>query len=179
MVQEVARDLRKAVADATAAGVGKFTNDVKPVGGAPFVQVEAAKPAAEAAAVEMSVMGRDIVVTGNIDATVDLLIEGRVIGDVSCATLVLGPDSSIKGRIKADRVRVSGQVDGAIETVELAIEAGAHVKGDVSYSRIRIANGGVIEGSLAYKAGPADDAVEAKLKLVQPPEAAAPVHYFE
>lgn len=178
MVQEVARDLRKAVADAAAAGAGKFAADTAKAPDAARTPADAAKPGAENA-VEMSVMGRDIVVTGNIDATVDLLIEGRVIGDVSCATLVLGPDSSIKGRIKADRVRVSGQVDGAIETVELAIEAGAHVKGDVSYSRIRIANGGVVEGSLVYKAGAADEGVEAKLKLVQPPESAAPAHYFE
>ena len=56
----------------------------------------------------MSMIGADIVVTGNIEAKVDLHIEGRVHGDVRCATLILGENSSVNGSIYADRVRVSG-----------------------------------------------------------------------
>lgn len=127
----------------------------------------------------MSVMGPDITVTGNIEALVDLNIEGRIVGDVRCATLVLGATSVVTGSIKADRVRVSGKVEGAIETTDLAIEAGAHVKGDVSYSRIRIANGAILEGQLTHKPVEESDA-EVKLTLVEKP-AAAPTKplYFE
>jgi cytoskeletal protein CcmA (bactofilin family) len=35
-----------------------------------------------------SMIGADIVVTGNIEASVDLKVEGRVVGDVRCTTLV-------------------------------------------------------------------------------------------
>lgn len=129
-----------------------------------------------------SVMGRDILVTGNIEATVDLMIEGRVVGDVTCATLVLGPDSAITGRIRAERVRVSGKVEGAIETIELAIESSAHVKGDITYTRLRIANGAVVEGTLSQKPGPPEQELnETKLKLVEEaqPKPAQTIHYFE
>ncbi len=140
-----------------------------------------ANKAAERSA-EMSVMGPDILVTGNIEATVDLLIEGRVVGDVRCMTLVLGEGSSVTGSIHAERVRVSGKVDGAIETRDLAIEASAVVKGDVTYSRIRIANGGVIEGQLKHVAAPAEDEApepEAKLKLVEPAGDEPKALYYE
>lgn len=98
----------------------------------------------------ISVIGTDILVTGNIEAEVDLHIEGRVVGDVRCATLILGEKSSIRGRIFANRVRVSGTVEGAIQTVELAIEAAARVKGNVIYSRLRVANGGVLDGRVRH-----------------------------
>lgn len=114
---------------------------------------------------QMSVIGADITITGNIEASVDLHIEGRVKGDVRCATLILGENSAVSGSIYADRVRVSGTVDGAVETRDLAIEATARVTGDVLYSRLRVANGGVIEGSMKYRAIEEDTN---KLKLVEP-----------
>jgi cytoskeletal protein CcmA (bactofilin family) len=114
----------------------------------------------------MSVIGADITITGNIEATVDLHIEGRVNGDVRCATLILGENSSVTGSIYAERVRVSGMVDGAVETKDLAIEATARVTGDVMYERLKVANGGIVEGHMRRKA-PEDDA--GKLKLVEPP----------
>lgn len=110
-----------------------------------------------------SVIGSDITITGNIEATVDLLIEGKVNGDVRCQTLLLGEESVIKGNIYAERVRVSGSVEGAIESRDLAIEAAGSVVGDVTYARLKVAIGGVMEGSMKCKREP-----EQKLKLVEP-----------
>ena len=99
----------------------------------------------------LSVIGADIVVTGNIEASVDLHLEGKVVGDVRCATLILGETSAVTGRIFATRVKVSGTVEGAIDTKDLAIEATARVSGEISYERIRVSNGGVIEGRVTRR----------------------------
>ncbi len=115
---------------------------------------------------QMSVIGADIVITGNIEASVDLHIEGRVNGDVRCATLILGESSAINGSIYADRVRVAGTIDGAIETKDLAIEATARVTADILYDRLKVANGGIVEGHL--KRRPVEHGADAKLKLVEP-----------
>lgn len=117
---------------------------------------------------QMSVIGADIVITGDIAATVDLHIEGRVSGDVRCSTLILGEQSIVNGKIYADRVRVSGKVDGAIDTKDLALEATAQVAGDILYERIRISNGGVLEGHITRK--PVDErTLEAtEVKLAKP-----------
>ena len=100
----------------------------------------------------VSVIGVDIIVTGNIEASADLQIEGRVNGDVRCATLVLGEKSAIVGSIHADRVRVLGSVEGSIEAKDLAVEAKGRVVGDVLYERLKVASGGVMEGTLKCKA---------------------------
>jgi cytoskeletal protein CcmA (bactofilin family) len=110
-----------------------------------------------------SMIGTNITVTGNIEASVDLMIEGQVNGDVRCNTLVLGESSTIKGNIFAERTRISGVVEGSIDTKDLAIEATGNVMGDVSYTRLKIATGGTVEGSMHCKREN-----EQKLKLVEP-----------
>lgn len=144
---------------------------------------EAADLPAAAVDDQISVIGADILVTGNIEAEVDLHIDGRVQGDVRCSTLILGERSQVTGSIFAQRVRVSGQVDGAIETIDLAIEAGAHVKGDVSYSRLRIANGGIIAGKMVHMPLEGDVADDDRSMLADaaptPTETPAKVHYIE
>ncbi len=116
-----------------------------------------------------SVIGADIVITGNIEASFGLLIEGRVNGDVRCATLILGENSTVTGSVYSDRIRVLGTVDGAIETKDLAIEATGKVVGDVVYERLKIASGGVIEGNMRRRATDQAGSEAAKLKLVDPP----------
>jgi cytoskeletal protein CcmA (bactofilin family) len=113
----------------------------------------------------MSVIGGGIIITGNIEAEVDLEIAGQVNGDVRCATLILGEKSVIRGSVYAERVRASGVIEGSVETRDLAVEATARISGDVTYSRIRIANGGIVDGKMAYR--PLDESEGSRLRLVE------------
>ena len=111
--------------------------------------------------VEMTVIGRYIVVKGDIETAIDLHVEGRIVGNVRCNTLILAEGSSVAGNINAERVRVAGMVKGSIETGDLAIESSAQVKGNVTYSRIRISNGGVIDGRFRPRPVPIDEVAAA------------------
>jgi cytoskeletal protein CcmA (bactofilin family) len=116
----------------------------------------------------MSIIGPGVMITGDVECSTDLQIEGRVAGEVRCSTLFVGEDGCIEGTIQAERVRVSGKVEGAIFAGDLGIEASAHVKGELVYSRLKVTAGGVVEGTLKHRA--ADAAAEgASLKLVEPP----------
>ena len=74
-----------------------------------------------------SLIGGDVVISGNVEASVDLHIDGRVDGDVSCANLVQGPDSSVHGAITARAARLAGEVNGAVTADTLVIEASARI----------------------------------------------------
>jgi cytoskeletal protein CcmA (bactofilin family) len=130
---------------------------------------------------EVSVIGVGIMVNGNIEATVDLQIQGKVTGDVRCATLLLGDGSEIRGNIVAERVRVAGLVKGSIETKDLAVEAQGKVEGDVTYSRIRVANGAMVHGQMKYEPSQDGGRDEAPLRLVeqQAPAPKAAAVYIE
>jgi cytoskeletal protein CcmA (bactofilin family) len=112
---------------------------------------------------EMSVIGRGIRVVGNIEASVDIHLQGEVKGDLTCATLIMDEGSVIEGNVHAERARVSGRINGSIKTLELAVEASARIDGSVTYSRIRLVNGGTIDGKMTYR-----DEAGKKLKLVPP-----------
>ena len=141
-----------------------------------FRRAEGTEPREGADKRDLSVIGADIVITGNIEASVDLHIEGQVIGDVRCATLILGESSSVNGHIYAARVKVSGTVEGAIETRDLAVEASAKVMADITYERLRVANGGTIQGKVTRRVTETAAEDAARLKLVErTPKAEAPV----
>lgn len=98
-----------------------------------------------------SVIGADVVITGNISAKVDLHVDGRVEGDISCASLVQGEASSIHGAITAESARLAGTVDGSVDARDLVITATANVTGDVSYETITIEQGGHVDGQFRHK----------------------------
>lgn len=123
-----------------------------------------------------SVIGAGITITGNIETTDDLQVDGKVTGDVHCATLMLGENSLMKGSIFATRVRAAGTVEGSIETSDLAVEASARIAGDVTYDRIRIAAGGILQGQMKHKGSSDEDSETSRLRLVEPKAKAGAIY---
>lgn len=97
-----------------------------------------------------SVLGADVVITGNVSATADLHIDGRVEGDVNCGSLAQGADSQIFGSVTAESARLAGAVEGTVRVKQLTIERSAKITGDVEYENITIENGGHIDGRLKH-----------------------------
>jgi len=102
-------------------------------------------------------------VSGDIEASVDLHIDGKVEGDIRCAALVQGSESRIKGHVSARSARIGGLIEGSLTAEELVVEATARITGDVTYDVISIATGGQIEGRMSHASG----ARAADLKLVK------------
>lgn len=96
-----------------------------------------------------SVIGSDVSITGDISASVDLHIDGKVDGDIKCASLVQGESSVIKGGITADTARMSGKVAGSITAKELVILKTAKIEGDVHYDALTIEQGAQVDGRFA------------------------------
>jgi len=97
-----------------------------------------------------SVIGPDVVVTGNVSATADLHIDGRVDGDVNCGSLAQGSDSQIFGSVTAESARLAGAIEGTVRVKQLTVERSAKITGDVEYENITIENGGHIDGRLKH-----------------------------
>lgn len=97
-----------------------------------------------------SVLGPDVVITGNVTATADLHIDGRVEGDVNCGTLAQGADSQVFGSVTADLARLAGSIEGTVRVKTLTVERSARITGDVEYENITIENGGHIDGRLKH-----------------------------
>lgn len=100
-----------------------------------------------------SMLGADTNIAGNIEATADLHVDGRVEGDISCNSLVQGEGSEIVGAVRAQTVRVAGTVRGMISAREVIILKTAKIEGDVAYDALTIEQGAHLEGRLTPNGG--------------------------
>ena len=120
-----------------------------------------------------SVIGSDVVITGDISASADLHIDGKIDGDIKCASLVQGEGSTIAGAVIADSARMSGKVAGSISAKELVILKSARIEGDVQYDALTIEQGAQVDGrfspnsqrSAAAAAKSVGDEAQAKLQI--------------
>ena len=98
-----------------------------------------------------SIIGADVVIVGNVSATVDIPTDGRVAGDLACANLVQGQESLIKGAIVAETAKLSGTVEGSIAARDLTIQASARITGDVTYENLTIEQGSQVDGRFTHR----------------------------
>ena len=98
-----------------------------------------------------SVIGADVTITGDISASTELHVDGRIEGDIACASLVQGEGSVLKGAIAAESARLAGTLNGSISARELVVLKSAHIYGDVHYEALTIEQGAVVEGKFAPK----------------------------
>jgi cytoskeletal protein CcmA (bactofilin family) len=103
------------------------------------------------ATTERSLIGKNIVITGDISATEDLVVEGRVTGKIHLneSRLTVGEEGHAQSHISAREVVICGRVDGQIlasERVELRHTA--QVTGDIISPRLIIHQDAVIKGTV-------------------------------
>ena len=122
----------------------KTTQETAPARGRP-----AAEPMAGST---FSILGPDVTIKGDIAATADLHIDGKVEGDIACAALDQGAASEITGAVRADNARLAGKVRGSINASSLVILKSAHIEGDVHYDTLTIEPGAFVDGRFAQRA---------------------------
>ena len=100
-----------------------------------------------------SVIGPDVTIKGDITASADLHVDGRIEGDIACSSLVQGEGSVVVGGIEAESARLAGQVRGTITARDLVVLKSARIEGDVHYQALTIEQGAQIEGRFAHGLG--------------------------
>jgi cytoskeletal protein CcmA (bactofilin family) len=117
-----------------------------------------------------SLIGAGSTITGNIQFTGGLRIDGCVIGNIKAVgdkpgTLVLSEMAKIEGEIDVGHIVINGTVAGPVRANEyLELLPKARVTGDVSYKTIEIHVGAVIMGRMIHEGEPrqSDKVIEFK-----------------
>jgi cytoskeletal protein CcmA (bactofilin family) len=118
----------------------------------------------------LSIIATGMKVTGDIDSSGVVKVEGRVEGSIRSARQVLvGRQGVVQGDIETREAIIGGTVEGTISGGErVEIQATAVVNGDVSTRTIVIAEGGKINGSVKME----EQRPTARGAVVMPPEVA-------
>jgi cytoskeletal protein CcmA (bactofilin family) len=115
----------------------------------------------------ISTIGEDLTVTGNVTSKGELHLNGRVLGDVRCVALVLGENAQLEGSVVAEDVMVRGRIIGSVRALRVMLQSQAHVEGSLFHKSLAIEQGTHFEG----ESHPSEDPLSAspEVPTVEPP----------
>jgi cytoskeletal protein CcmA (bactofilin family) len=117
----------------------------------------ATKPTSSAAPQRMastsapSILGRDLVITGDIKTDGEIQIDGRLDGNVTAGVVTIGEQGAVNGKIIAKSVHVRGKVSGKVDSNSVELAETANVQADLIQDQLIIANGAFFDGKCARK----------------------------
>jgi cytoskeletal protein CcmA (bactofilin family) len=94
----------------------------------------------------VSVISKALKITGQLESTEDIQIDGEIEGDVRAVSVRVGPNAKVKGAVYGDAVEVAGTVEGKIEAKKVVLTGTARMSGDVVHQDISIHSGAFIDG---------------------------------
>jgi cytoskeletal protein CcmA (bactofilin family) len=132
---------------ATAAPVKPVQASVQPMGAA----VETPKTPG------VSVISKALRITGQLESTEDIRIDGEVDGDIHGVSVTVGAGAKVKGSVYGQTVELAGTIEGKIEAKKVVLTSTAHMAGDVIHQDIRIESGAYIDGHCRPGSNKADN----------------------
>jgi cytoskeletal protein CcmA (bactofilin family) len=94
----------------------------------------------------VSVIGPDLTITGNLVSKGEVQVDGIVEGDIHGSHVVVGETATISGGIVADEVVVRGHVVGSVRSKRVMLQSTSQVEGDIFHQSLSIEQGALFEG---------------------------------
>lgn len=104
-----------------------------------------------------SLVGATTTITGNVEFSGGLRIDGTVKGSVRCVEgekggmLVISESGRVEGEVRAAHLVVAGRIDGPVCAAQLIeLQPKARIVGDVRYRALEMHHGAVVEGLMVH-----------------------------
>ncbi|TAG59479.1 MAG: polymer-forming cytoskeletal protein [Cytophagales bacterium] len=96
-----------------------------------------------------NIIGKGTLIKGDINASSNIRIDGKIIGNIFAKSkVVIGESGEIDGNINSNQAEISGFISGDIEVLELVIlHASANIKGNIITNKLIIESGAIFNGS--------------------------------
>jgi cytoskeletal protein CcmA (bactofilin family) len=115
-----------------------------------------------------SVISKALKITGQLESTENIQIDGEIDGDVRGVHVKVGQHAKVKGSVYGEEVELSGTVDGKIEAKKVVLTSSAHMSGDVIHQDITIQSGAYIAGHCRPEFGKTQSPALSRPKEVLP-----------
>ena len=116
----------------------------------PIPPVRAASPAPQptysGGTPSVSVISKALKITGQLESTEDIQIDGEIDGDVRGVSVKVGSAAKVKGTVYGTEVELSGTIDGRIEAKKVVLTSTARMSGDIVHQDITILSGAFVDG---------------------------------
>jgi cytoskeletal protein CcmA (bactofilin family) len=104
-----------------------------------------------------AVLGKNVMIQGQIRSREDLTIEGEVDGTIEMLEhrLTIATDGKVRADVKVREMEVCGSIQGKVEAVnKVFVRKSAHLVGDIHSAGLIIEDGGYIKGSVELSCKP-------------------------
>ncbi|MFM6964657.1 MAG: polymer-forming cytoskeletal protein [Sphingomonadales bacterium] len=94
-------------------------------------------------------------INGDLTSDSNILLEGEVNGNVSCAgRVIVGTSGKINGNLVCVNAEIDGAMDGQLMVENLLVlRSTARIKGDIQTMKLHIEEGAFFEGACVMRAG--------------------------
>ncbi len=118
----------------------------------------------------VSVISRALKITGQLESTENIQIDGEVEGDIRAVSVKVGSSAKVKGAVYGEEVELSGSIEGKIEAKKVVLTSSAHMSGDVIHQDLTVHSGAFLSGHCRPEFGKSDNA---RPTVVKPKDALA------
>lgn len=99
---------------------------------------------------QTGIIGKGIMIRGSLTGGGDLVVEGRVEGQIALKNhLTIESSGRVQADIRAEELTINGEASGNIDASgKVSINASARVDGDIKAPKVVIEDGAVFNGSI-------------------------------
>lgn len=108
-----------------------------------------------------SIVNSCLTMRGDLESNGDILVQGKVLGNIKCNLLIVDADALVDGGIDAENVIIRGRTKGTITANRVHLEKTADVDSEISQNVFCAEEGARVRGTLKMKQS-ASDATPAK-----------------
>lgn len=109
-----------------------------------------------------SILGSDIIITGDIKTDGDVQVDGRLDGNIKAGNVTIGEQGAVNGKITAISVHIRGKVTGKVDAGTVDLSETANVQADLVQDQLMIANGAFFDGKCTRKSNAPTSIKDAK-----------------
>ena len=101
-----------------------------------------------------SIVDEHLNMKGDLESDGDILVKGRVFGNIKCKLLIIDTDASVEGGVVAEEVIIRGTTKGTINAPRVKLEKTAHVDSEICHQTFAAEEGARITGALRFAEEP-------------------------
>ena len=95
-----------------------------------------------------SLLSRHSKITGDLEFPGLVEVLGRIDGQVSADSVLIGEQGEVEGSITAKTVAIKGKVKGEITGESITLHTGAQVSGEITYQQLVVETGAQVDAGI-------------------------------
>ena len=136
------------------------------------ISIDMTKPSTATGPNSNSIIDEWLTMRGDLESEGDILVKGRIYGNVTCKLLIIDEKASVEGGVVAEEAVVRGATTGTIRANRVRLEGTARVDSEIFHRSFSVEEGARIEGALHYQNDPLNEAAPQTFEQQAKPKAA-------